>query len=131
MIITEKDVGKKVKLRNGMTDTILKLENTTHSGDYYLVKLKDTAVYLTIKGTYWSDGSNHEFDILYFVDEEDTTEEQEFEDNGQFIQKVPSAESNAKRFLSMLVAQGIHELTVVTDIGELRCKLNIEKKGEV
>lgn len=140
MIITENDVGRKVRLRNGKEFFVVKF----YSGMSYPVILSDGSCYAG--DGFYNDGNNlTKIDIVEFVDEEPTTSHErfrqqlqdlipesleEFEDNGQFIQKVPSAESNAKRFLNMLKAQGIYELVVVTDLGELRCKLNVEKQGE-
>jgi hypothetical protein len=138
MIITEKDVGRLVRMRNGKTASIQRVDRShiLHN------------VHTTIGDVYTNDGKKYQglvsdYDLVDFVEGHSSVELSEapsitaedddfvdFEDNGQFIQKVPSAESNAKRFLKMLVAQGIYELIVVTDIGELRCEIYRDKKGE-
>jgi hypothetical protein len=138
MIITEKDVGRLVRMRNGKTTSIQRVDRShiLHN------------VHTTSGDVYTNDGKKYkglvsDYDLVDFVEGHSSVELSEapsitavdddfvdFEDNGQFIQKVPSAESNAKRFLKMLVAQGIYELIVVTDIGELRCEIYRDKKGE-
>jgi hypothetical protein len=135
MIITEKDVGRRVRMRNGKTTSIQRVDRS-----HILHTVHTTRGYVyTIDGKKYQ-GLVSDYDLVDFVEGHSTVELSEapsitaeyddFEDNGQFIQKVPSAESNAKRFLKMLVAQGIYELIVVTDIGELRCEIYRDKKGE-
>lgn len=125
MLITKGDIGRKVRLRNGEEYFI----QSYYSGMPYHVILSDGGCY-GADGFYNNGNTPTSIDIVEFVDGHSTVElpGEDFEDNGQFIQKVPSAESNAKRFLNMLKAQGIYELVVVTDIGEVRCKLNTENK---
>ena len=149
MLITEKDVGRKVRQRNGVEGII--------TGFNYLSSYPVVVAGLgqhTEEGHYYDNKDSSDYDIVEFVDGHSTVElpereipqhtsfqdvifapvdddmDVEYGDNGQFIQKVPSAESNAKRFLNMLKAQGIYELVVVTDIGELRCEIYKDKKGE-
>lgn len=136
MLITEKDVGRAVKLRSGNVSVI----NNFDPDNRYPVLVSAFGSY-SAEGYFYDPTHISDCDIVEFVDESVTAEQyfaeaiennsdEDFEDNGQFIQKVPSAESNAKRFLNMLKAQGIYELVVVTDIGEVRCKLNVEKQSE-
>lgn len=129
MLITEKDVGRKVRLRNGKEFFIVNF----HGGAYYPVHVSNGSYY-GADGFYNDVNNPTVIDIVQFVEGHSTvelpSEDDDFEDNGQFIQKVPSAESNAKRFLNMLKAQGVYELVVVTDIGEVRCKLNRDRQGE-
>lgn len=135
MIITEKDVGRKVRLRDGAVYVIEKF----YVPSIYPVMVSNGVCY-TQAGYCDVYGLEGYRDIVEFVDGHSTVElseapsitakDDDFEDNGQFIQKVPSAESNAKRFLNMLKAQGIYELVVVTDLGEVRCKLYVEKQSE-
>lgn len=135
MIITDKDVGRLVRMRNGKTTIIRSVDRSSSP--------RHLNVHTTSGDVYTNDGTKYyglvsDYDLVEFVGGHSTVElseapsitaeDADFEDNGQFIQKVPSAESNAKRFLKMLEAQGIYELVVVTDMGEVRCKLNTENK---
>ena len=133
MIITEKDVGRLVRMRNGKTTSI---QRVGRSSNLFNVHTTSGDVY-TNDGTKYQ-GLVSDYDLVEFVGGHSAVElseapsitAEDFEDNGQFIQKVPSAESNAKRFLNMLKAQGIYELVIVTDMGELRCELFRDRQGE-
>jgi hypothetical protein len=141
MIITEKDVGRLVRMRNGKTTVIQRVGRSQSASSSNII----FNVHTTSGDVYTNDGKKYhglvsDYDLVEFVGGHSTVElseapsitaeDADFEDNGQFIQKVPSAESNAKRFLKMLEAQGIYELVVVTDMGELRCEIYRDKKGE-
>ena len=135
MIITEKDVGRLVRMRNGKTTVIQRVDRS-----HILLNVHTTSGDVYTNGGIKYPGLVSDYDLVEFVGGHSTVElsetpsitakDDDFEDNGQFIQKVPSAESNAKRFLKMLEAQGIYELVVVTDMGELRCEIYRDKQGE-
>lgn len=152
MLITKDDVGRKVRQRNGVEGIITGF-NYFASYPVEVAELGQRTVAglgpYTVEGHYYGPNDSSDYDIVEFVDGHSTVElpereisqhtcfqdiiddmDVEYGDNGQFIQKVPSAESNAKRFLKMLEAQGIYELVIVTDIGELRCEIYKDKKGE-
>lgn len=65
MKITEKDVGRKVRLRNGMVTMIISYDQTLQ----WPVRLGDPRITMTVHGKYpSSDESYRVNDIIEFVD---------------------------------------------------------------
>jgi hypothetical protein len=143
MKITEKDIGRRAKLRNGEVVIIAYIDpNGTfpvgvNHGDYYGYSC------YTVHGRFIGDEEDHERDIVELpyqplphsetsntvrLNDEDwpnsCAEEEDEELDERFVTKVPSVESNAIRLLKQLKRQGITELSIVADLGD-------GKRGEI
>lgn len=139
MKITEKDIGRKARLRDGNTTTITAFDPKSA----YPVIAKGRSY--TICGHFIDETIDEQNDIVELLEEaaeipqsetgsnvklndEDwpspCSEEEDEELDESFVTKVPSIESNAIRLLKQLKAQGITELTIVADLGD-------GKRGEI
>jgi hypothetical protein len=136
MRITEKDVGRVARLRDGSFVTILRFNPNL---EYAVVAATSHGeLSYTLNGSYWDFLGDHPSDIVELLGptksfEEDIEEwsnscvgEEELDDelDERFVTKVPSIESNAIRLLKQLKAQGIMQLTIVADLGD-------GKEGEI
>jgi hypothetical protein len=134
MRITEKDVGRVARLRDGSFVTILRFNPNL---EYAVVAATSHGeLSYTLNGSYWDSLEDHKLDIVELLGptksfEEDIeewsnscVEEEDEELDERFVTKVPSIESNAIRLLKQLKAQGIMQLTIVADLGD-------GKEGEI
>jgi hypothetical protein len=139
MRITEKDIGKKVKRKDGKILTIYTYDENAIPYRVTTVGEPGEYCWYTDDGSYDQYDECNPFDLVELLDdptksfEEDIEEwsnscvgEEELDDelDERFVTKVPSIESNAIRLLKQLKAQGIMQLTIVADLGD-------GKEGEI
>lgn len=138
MKITEKDIGRRVRRRDGEVLTIYGYNENNFP--FQVIAITDAGKYkLYTKDGNWDIGdTKNQFDLVEFapqlitdgveLNEEEwfnsCAEEEDEELDERFVTKVPSIESNAIRLLKQLKRQGITELSIVADLGD-------GKRGEI
>ena len=138
MKITEKDIGRRVRRRDGKILTIYAYDENVIF--YRVITVGEPGEYCwyTDQGSYEVYDKCNQFDLVEFLPILTTTtaklddkewsnscvEEEDEELDERFVTKVPSIESNAIRLLKQLKRQGITELSIVADLGD-------GKRGEI
>lgn len=68
--LTEKDIGKRVRFRDGSTGVIKKYNPTSKYSYDVILSYADTTIGLTTEGYYWQNGNVNEKDIIEILDDE-------------------------------------------------------------
>jgi hypothetical protein len=128
MKITEKDIGKRVRRRDGKILTIYAYDENVIF--YRVITVGEPGEYCwyTDQGSYEVYDECNPFDLVAYLEGEGLSnscvEAEDEELDERFVTKVPSVESNAIRLLKQLKRQGITELSIVADLGD-------GKRGEI